>query len=187
MGSFFFLIRIDLTNQSLPPFCICAYIRMTGLIPLAAEGIEEVYREVGEYTAAVAIPPYFGETLPEIPVANFHNAYMEPNALPLQYVRIPVDGYIPRIYTDTSFKNQDDLPSLYRRTSNFFSGLNGTTIVGETTTSFDFDDGSLVDDLDDSNNDNTESSAASFHSIIVTSFVLDVLTAVIGTTLFMLL
>ena len=87
--------------------------RVEGLIPPNVTGLADVQQRILDYTLSIAIPPYFGDTLPVLPVVAYHDDFMEPGALPLQYVDIPLDKYIPQIFTRNTFQDQDDLPFLY--------------------------------------------------------------------------
>ena len=91
------------------------------MLPLNLTGLDVVVAAGAEFTASVAPPPYFGNSLPLMPVVNFYDKFMEPGALPLQYINYPVDEYIPTTYTATSFANSGDLAQLYENVAEFFS------------------------------------------------------------------
>ena len=90
-------------------------------------GFDAAIQQVTEYSNSVAEPPFFNSALPLMPVVNFYNAFMEPGALPLQFVNIPVDAYIPEILTRVTFQEPDDLLYLYDAASSFFSDSTPTT------------------------------------------------------------
>ena len=41
-----------------------------------------------EYQSVLPIPPYFSEGLVKVPVSNYYNNFMDPGAMPLQYVKM---------------------------------------------------------------------------------------------------
>ena len=65
-------------------------------------------------------PPYFAQMLPRIPVENFYDKFMDPGALPLQYVEMPPDEYIRELFIKTSFASSDDLAALYTQAASYF-------------------------------------------------------------------
>lgn len=73
-----------------------------------------------EYIESVAVPPYFAESLPRMPVVSVYDYFMEPGALPLQYVKIPVDDFILQVYTGVTFTDATDLAELYQETAKSF-------------------------------------------------------------------
>ena len=76
--------------------------------------------ETQEYSRVVAVPPYFAGALPQVPTRTFYDISMEPGAAPLQFVKIPLDGYIPKIYNDITFENGAELRDLYEHALVFF-------------------------------------------------------------------
>ena len=73
---------------------------------------DEIYEQFAEYSASVAIPPYFADTLPRMPVIAFYDRTMGPDALALQYIEIPLDVYIPKIFTSVSIADGGNLDYL---------------------------------------------------------------------------
>jgi len=84
-------------------------------------GLDALVAEADQYTASVAIPPFFADTLPSMPVVSYYEKGMEPGAVPMQFVRFYVDYYIPEIYTRVSFEDQRDLVDLYTTAATFFN------------------------------------------------------------------
>ena len=82
--------------------------------------LDTIVAESKEYSAVVAIPPFFAASLPKLPVRTFYDLNMDPGAAPLQYVYMPLDGYIAQIYSDVSLFNDADLPALYAEAVQFF-------------------------------------------------------------------
>jgi hypothetical protein len=73
---------------------------------------------INEYYQKFLPPPaYFGESLPTMPVQTVYNFYMEPGALPLQYVKIVGDEHIQQFYPKSSLSNSEDLAALYKATA----------------------------------------------------------------------
>ncbi|CAB9525257.1 expressed unknown protein [Seminavis robusta] len=77
-------------------------------------------------------PSYFAQTLPRLSVQNYYDNFMDPGALPLQYIKMQPDKYIPQFLTQTSFGRNRDLLSLYRTTYQFFSNGIGILDGGDT-------------------------------------------------------
>lgn len=73
------------------------------------------------FAESIAPPPFFGDSLPHMPVVNLYDKFMEPGALPLQYVKYPVDEYIPTTYSATTFTHSTDLADLYTNVAMFFT------------------------------------------------------------------
>lgn len=94
--------------------------RFVDLLPTVLPGLASIVTEAGEYSASVAIPPYFADTLPSMPVVSYYEIGMEPGAVPMQFVRFYADYYIPEIYTGVSFEDQRDLFDLYTAAATFF-------------------------------------------------------------------
>ncbi|CAB9504262.1 expressed unknown protein [Seminavis robusta] len=69
------------------------------------------------YQSAVPLPPYFGESLPTMPVLNFYSQFMDPGALALQYIKIAGDEHIPKFFHHVTFGDTSDLPALYKATA----------------------------------------------------------------------
>ena len=87
----------------------------------------EAFQELWSlYDSKVANPPFFGTTLPSMPIASYYDNLMGPDAIPLQYIRMPPDEYIPKIFTDVDFNFPDHLVELYKEASKFF-GNSATT------------------------------------------------------------
>ncbi|KAL7563541.1 hypothetical protein ACA910_012355 [Epithemia clementina (nom. ined.)] len=82
-------------------------------LPTTMTSLDEIVRQAAEYSASIAIPPYFASNIPSAPVVNFYDVSMEPGALPLQFVRIPLDKYIPKLLTNYSFEDGSNLEDLY--------------------------------------------------------------------------
>ena len=113
--------------------------RLVDLLPFTLDNLDDIYREVLEYSLSVAIPPYFGDTLPQMPVVNFYDKSMEPGAIPLQFVKIPLDFYIPKIYTSVRIDDGRDLDALYEDVIPYFDRI--TEPIVETTSEDEGEDG----------------------------------------------
>ena len=94
--------------------------RLIDLLPSVIPGLAAIVTEADEYSASVAIPPYFADTLPGMPVVSYYEIGMEPGAAPMQFVRFYVDYYIPEIFTGVFFEDQSDLVELYTAVAAFF-------------------------------------------------------------------
>ena len=113
-------------------------------MPRPSAELNAVIAEYNELVETVAIPPYFADTQPRVPVITYYDNTMGPgktlkfqsrrmfvgcyltilfvsvlDAMPFQYVRIPLDFYIPTLYFATGFSGSD-LPALYAATREFF-------------------------------------------------------------------
>jgi len=55
-----------------------------------------------------------------VPVFNFYDNFMQPGALPLQFIKIRPEYHIPRYFAHTFIEDSKDLPSLYAETQRFF-------------------------------------------------------------------
>lgn len=89
-------------------------------LPEAMSSLDHIVAETKEYSSTVAIPPYFAEGLPRVPTRTFYDVSMEPGAAPLQYVKIPLDGYIAQYYYGVTLENSNDLDELYTTSLAFF-------------------------------------------------------------------
>ena len=87
--------------------------RLVDALPENMTSLDTIVAESKEYSSVVAIPPYFAATLPKLPVRTFYDKNMDPGAAPLQYVKMPLDGYIPQFYRAVSLFDDEDLPALY--------------------------------------------------------------------------
>ena len=76
-----------------------------------------------------------------MPVISFYDKSMEPGAAPLQFVKIPLDAYIPTIYTSVQIYNGDDLDALYQEVIPYFDKLEEPSAD---TTSVSVDEGDNV-------------------------------------------
>uniref|UniRef100_A0A7S3LD33 Tail specific protease domain-containing protein n=1 Tax=Amphora coffeiformis TaxID=265554 RepID=A0A7S3LD33_9STRA len=94
---------------------------LVSLLPTVLPGLATIVAEADEYSASVAIPPYFADTLPSMPVVSYYESGMEPGAVPMQFVRFYADYYIPQIFTGISFEDQSDLLELYTAAATFFN------------------------------------------------------------------
>jgi hypothetical protein len=63
---------------------------------------------------------------------NYYDGFMEPGALPLQYVDMPPDYYIPMLFTSIRFGDSSDLKNLYAQASKFFVPTNPAPANPET-------------------------------------------------------
>ena len=90
------------------------------LIPSSYMNYDKFQNVWSLYDSYVANPPYFAMTLPGMPIATFYDKFMEPGAMPLQYVRMPPDKYIPKIFTAVDFTSEFQLVDLYKEASQFF-------------------------------------------------------------------
>ena len=82
------------------------------LIPSSVGDLGAIFAEAQEYSASVAIPPYFADSAQRMPVSAFYDTSMGPEALPLQFVRIPLDNYLPKIFGQVGIGGAD-LEALY--------------------------------------------------------------------------
>lgn len=102
-----------------------AYL-LTYVLPSELKNDLDIIR--GIYGEFVPLPPYFGQSLPRMPVMNFYSYYMEPGALPMQYVKVPSDEHIPKFFLKTKFGQDSDLAALYKATADrVFSKTDGGT------------------------------------------------------------
>jgi hypothetical protein len=87
-----------------------------------AETFGEFDSALDKFIDSVAEAPYFSHTKPSFPVTQYYDSYMGPDALPLQYIKMPADEHIPLHYLDTEIQEYGDLEALYMQTAEFFSG-----------------------------------------------------------------
>ncbi|GKY91469.1 hypothetical protein MPSEU_000119200 [Mayamaea pseudoterrestris] len=73
------------------------------------------------YDNVLGAPPYYSRTVPTLPVVTYYDTFMGPNALPMQYIYIPPNIYIAKIYTSVSIEDGSDLEALYLTASKYFS------------------------------------------------------------------
>lgn len=97
------------------------FLSLLEILPDTMQGLDEIVKDAAVYADSIASPPFFATTLPVMPISNYYDNFMAPGALPLQFVKIPLDEYIPKIFTGTSFTDQSSLRELYEDASNFFS------------------------------------------------------------------
>lgn len=88
-----------------------------------------------KYSDTLVSPPYFSETLARMAVGNFYDSFMNPGALPLEYVEIPPDEHIPQIYTGVTFLDSSDLGELYGEASKLFSSASSAESLPSAQTS----------------------------------------------------
>jgi hypothetical protein len=88
-------------------------------MPRTTPELQVFIDEFNEYVATVAVPPYFGDTQPSMPVFAYYDNTMGPDALPLQFVRLPLNGYIPTLFLNSDLGGTD-LPALYEAAKVFF-------------------------------------------------------------------
>ena len=93
--------------------------RLIDIAPSTTADLDTIFDIFQDIPGTIAIPPYFGDRQPTMPVASYYLNTMGSGALPLQFVRIPLDEYIPAFFGDVSFGGSD-LPSLYEATKEFF-------------------------------------------------------------------
>jgi hypothetical protein len=107
-----------------------ALFMLTTMIPESQKNIVEILASiVKDYEASLAYPPYFAESLPKMPVANYYSNFMQPGALPLQYVKLPPNEHIPQVYMGTYIDGHwgtSDLAVLYEEASKFFAEMEAT-------------------------------------------------------------
>ena len=72
------------------------------------------------YLESIPAPPYFSNTKPKFPVAAIYDHFMGPDALPLQYIKMPADEHIPSYYLDTTVQDNGDLGSSTGRLQSSF-------------------------------------------------------------------
>lgn len=89
--------------------------------------LDHVYQNVTQY-----VPPncYFCSTIPQLTYKEvFHNS-VGVKSIPLEYVHVPVDYYIPTWTWETSIKNPKALPMLYQES------INAALLPGEESVNF---------------------------------------------------
>lgn len=96
------------------------WCRLVDALPDAIGSLDTIVAETQEYSKVVAVPPYFAGSLPRVPTRTFYDISMEPGAAPLQFVKFPLDGYIPKIYNAVTFENGAELGDLYGDALEFF-------------------------------------------------------------------
>jgi len=72
--------------------------------------------------------PYFYD-IDLVPILNYYDNFMQPGALPEQYIHVTPDKNIHQLYTYVIFELSSDLEELYSEASRFFSngaGVNST-------------------------------------------------------------
>jgi hypothetical protein len=91
-----------------------------------------------DLVAAIPEPPYFLNAWPGMPFLEIYNNYMQPGAMPLEYVHMPPDFHIPQIFAKVSFADGEGgsdplwLSDLYGRASGYFSSASSTTTTTTT-------------------------------------------------------
>ena len=102
-----------------PFITVGALIMLEALLPLNASSALSRLRQ--EFAASLPLPPYFADSLPRLPVVNYYDNFMEPGALPLQYVEMPPDQHLAaKLFTAVTLDDSFDLPELYQDASAFF-------------------------------------------------------------------
>ena len=106
--------------QSLTVYFTLFSNRFVALLPTTLPSYSVLVSESDDYSQSVAIPPYFSDTLPQLPVVSYYEIGMEPGAAPMQFVRFYVDHYIPDFFVGVTFVDQSDLLDLYNAVVPFF-------------------------------------------------------------------
>ncbi|CAB9508128.1 expressed unknown protein [Seminavis robusta] len=83
------------------------------------------------YQLTLPIPPYFAEGQPSLPVINYYSRFMDPGATPLQFVKIPSDEHIQKVFTGNSLDDPSDLGALYRAAAKVGFSSTDTPLVPE--------------------------------------------------------
>jgi hypothetical protein len=94
---------------------------LNSMLPPSFPIYDELTSARNAYEDVLALPPYFGESLPFMPYVNYYDNFMAPGALPLQYVKRLPDEYIPQLYAKVSVANSGDLEVLYSEAAIFFT------------------------------------------------------------------
>jgi len=101
-----------------PFITVGALIMLEALLPLNASTSLSSLRQ--DFSESLPFPPYFADSLPRLPVVNYYDNFMEPGALPLQYVDMPPDQHLPKLFTAVSLDDSFDLHELYEEASQLF-------------------------------------------------------------------
>ena len=89
------------------------------MAPSTTADFESIYNDFLRIEQTIAIPPYFGDKQPEMAIASYYLKTMGPGALPLQFIRIPLDEYIPAHFNNVGLGGSD-LPAIYQACREFF-------------------------------------------------------------------
>ncbi|CAB9503284.1 expressed unknown protein [Seminavis robusta] len=81
------------------------------------------------YQSLLPVPPYFAESLPQMPVFNYYSNFMQPGAIPLQFVKIVADKHLPQIFNHNSLASTSGLETLYEEAAKL--GFTTDTVVEE--------------------------------------------------------
>jgi len=91
------------------------------LLPSNSSFAEELNEASAAYTDTLPIPPVYAHSFPRMPVSNYYVSFMQPEALPLQYIKVAPDAHIPRVYTQVALgESTSDLGDLYGQASTMF-------------------------------------------------------------------
>jgi hypothetical protein len=66
--------------------------------------------------------PFYFQQFPRLTAVEIYNKFMLPNAMPLEYVKMPPDEYIPQMHYGSIFVRPERLQDLYDKASRHFSG-----------------------------------------------------------------
>ena len=93
---------------------------LDGLSEIDPETFQVFELAFEQYRESLAEPPYFSNTKPKFPVAAIYDHFMGPDALPLQYIKMPADEHIPSYYLDPTVQDNGDLGSSTGRLQSSF-------------------------------------------------------------------
>ena len=101
-----------------PFIAVGALYMLESLLP--ANNSMDIRNVRQSYESTLSTPPYFASSFPQMPVLNYYDNFMEPGALPLQYVKMPPDQHIQQLFTAVTLADSFDLDALYTDASQFF-------------------------------------------------------------------
>lgn len=100
-----------------------ALFMLEALLPPNSTITSQVTAARQDFENALYFPPYFADSLPRLPVVNYYDNFMEPGAMPLQYVDMPPDQHIPILFQAVTLADSYDLDQLYTYASQYFTAV----------------------------------------------------------------
>ena len=77
------------------------------------------------YEAVLLPPPYYSSKVPTLPVVTYFDTFMGPESMPMQYIYMPPDVYLPTMYKFVLLYASSDLQALYDSASTYFPSEGG--------------------------------------------------------------
>jgi hypothetical protein len=112
-------------NLDFPVVAFAAMIVWEAIVSGNSGYVAKVNAAVSNYSNVLISPPYFSMAVPTLPVVTYYDTFMGPDALPMQFIYMPPDEYLPNMYMGVSLEDATDLAALYEAASPYFPTNNG--------------------------------------------------------------